>query len=398
MQYTTGDKQLIKKINTTLILQTLQERGPMSRADIAKVLGLTPATVSNNISQLIERKIVKEVGKGDSSGGRTPVLVYLDEKGVFFIGVDIHKDGVEAGIVNILGEIILSKEETFPIGASFEEEVQNCISELRAEFHHEDSIIGIGIGMHGIIDTERSISIFVPAMARRNMNLKQYIEETQKLPVFIENDSNAMALGEGNFGVAKGVQNYVFLNVGRGIGAGVVLDGKIFHGGSFAAGEIGHIHVQENGVKCVCGKYGCLDTVATEYTLIRDVIFSLQTKRVRLNKAMEEDLNLNHVNLEKIKQWAEGGDEDVLTVIRNMGRHIGRACSYIVNILNPEMLILGGSVSVLGEFMIHAIRETVEEFSLEEALGNLRVETSGLLEKTGVVGAASLVMHNMLKN
>lgn len=398
MSYKTGDKQLIKKMNIALILQTLQEKGPMSRADIAKVLGLTPATISNNIAQLMEQKIVKEIGKGDTSGGRKPILVSLDETGVFFIGVDVHKDGVEAGIVNMLGEIILLKERTFPLGSAFEAEVQECITELRKDFRQDGRVLGIGIGMHGIVDTEKSISVFAPAMARRNTNLKQYIEEKQGLPVYIENDANAMALGEGNFGIAKGIKNYVFLNIGRGIGAGIVLEGRIFHGNSFAAGEIGHIHIQENGMRCVCGKYGCLDTVATEYALIRDVYYSLQSGRRYLNSDKTKELNSQHITLSKILDWAENGETCILDVVQRMGHYIGLACSYIINILNPEMVVLGGSVSVLGKYMIDSVQHTAEKYTLKESMDHIKIETSTLLEKAGVVGAASLVMYHIFKD
>jgi predicted NBD/HSP70 family sugar kinase len=157
-----------------------------------------------------------------------------------------------------------------------------------------------------------------------------------------------MALGENWFGQAKQIKNYVFLNVGRGIGSGIVLNGEVFRGSGYAAGEIGHIRVVDNGVKCVCGKFGCLDTVATEYTVIRDTINAINTgMESEVARLVQGDVG--KINIQTIIDAAAAGDACVLDILRKTGRYIGVAVSYLINILNPDMVILGGSMSRLGD-------------------------------------------------
>lgn len=394
MGYNTGDKQLIKEINKASIFQVVHDIGPVSRADIAKILKLTSATVSSNMAELIEEGIVKEIGTGVSSGGRKPVLVTISDSGVCFLGVDIHKDGVEAAIVTLTGRILAIAEQPFQHeSGNFEHDVLACIRRVRSMVP-DLQLKSIGIGMHGIVDTTKSISVFAPAMALRNFDLKTFIEREEHIPVYVDNDANAMALGENWFGQAKQIKNYVFLNVGRGIGAGIVLNGEVFRGSRYAAGEIGHIRVADNGIQCVCGKYGCLDTVATEYTVIRDTISAVHTGiRSEVTQLVSGDLSA--IDIDVIKIAAEAGDPCVLEILNKTGRFIGVAVSYLINILNPEMIILGGSMSRLGEYMTDSIQEAALSLSMKECSDGVKIVLSTLREKAGVIGAATLGMRNL---
>lgn len=394
MGYNTGDKQLIKEINKASIFQVVHDIGPVSRADIAKILKLTSATVSSNMAELIQDGIVREIGTGISSGGRKPVMVTIADSGVCFLGVDIHKDGVEAAVVSLTGRILASSEQPFQQeNGDFEHDVLACIRAVRSMATGQE-IRSIGIGMHGIVDTTKSISVFAPAMSLRNFDLKTFIEREEHLPVFVDNDANAMALGESWFGQAKQVKNYVFLNVGRGIGSGIVLNGEVFRGSRYAAGEIGHIRVADNGVKCVCGKYGCLDTVATEYTVIRDTISAIHTG-VKSEAAHLVNGDLSAIRIETILEAAAAGDGCVLEILNKAGRYIGVAVSYLINILNPDMIILGGSLSRAGEYMMDALQEAALSLSMKECADGVKIVLSSMREKAGVIGAATLGMRNL---
>ncbi len=397
MSYTIGDRQLIKEINTNSILKVVLEKGIISRAEIAKILNLTPATVSSNINDLIRDGVVHEVGIGSSNGGRKPVLIELNADGMLFVGVDIHKDGVEAAIVNLAGNILARAERQFSDhNNEFENDVVDCIRNVR-ELLPNKKLDGIGIGMHGIVDTKQSISVYAPAMSRRNLALKDYIENKESLPVFIDNDANAMAVGESWFGRAKGVRNYVFLNVGRGIGSGIFINGELFHGNRYAAGEIGHIRVVESGVKCVCGKYGCLDTVATEYSVIKDVIGSIHTGVLSSVTELSHG-DLSTINLNMLKQAAQMGDKCVLEALNKMGRYIGVALSYVINMMNPGMIVFGGSMSVLGEYIMEPIKSTAANLSMKECADGVQIVISSLQDNAGVIGAASLGMQNLFRS
>ena len=250
--------------------------------------------------------------------------------------------------------------------------------------------------MHGIVDTTKNISVFAPAMSLRNFDLKTFIEKEEQLPVYVDNDANAMALGESWFGEAKQTKNYVFLNVGRGIGSGIVLNGEIFRGSGFAAGEIGHIRVVDNGVKCVCGKFGCLDTVATEYSVMRDIVNSIQSGvKSEITELVKGDMKA--ITPEIVFEAAKRGDACALEALNKAGRYIGVAVSYVMNILNPDMLILGGSMSLMGEYMMKSLMDAAFTLSMEECTNNVKIVVSSLLDRAGVIGAATLGMQNMFR-
>lgn len=394
--YATGDKKLIKRINESSILQVIQEKGAVSRAEIAKILGLTPATITNNINTLMAQGIVKEAGAGYSSGGRKPILLQLNENGVFFIGVDIHKDEVRTAVVDLAGDIIVSEEREFSSGEDFEKHVLECIRAVRRAFANNGKLYGIGIGAPGIVDTQKDISVFLPSIARRNVPLKAYIEQEEKLPVYIDNDANAMALGESYFGQAKSVKDYIFLNVGRGIGSGIVLNGEIYRGSRFAAGEIGHIRVQENGRKCVCGKYGCLNTVATEYSILWEVSQAVQAGVPSIVTELQKN-GLNQLSFATLEAAARAQDKCVLDILRRVGQNLGIAVSYVINILNPQLIILGGNMSVLGEYIIDSLIQSATALSMEDSMQGTSIVISSLRQRAGVVGAASLCIHNLLQ-
>ncbi|WP_367924622.1 ROK family protein [uncultured Ruthenibacterium sp.] len=394
--YAIGDKKLIKRINESSILRVIQERGAVSRAEIAKILGLTPATVTNNIHTLMAQGLVCEAGAGDSCGGRKPILLQLNENGVFFIGVDIHRDEVRAAVVNLAGKIVVCDERTFCQDEAFETRVLECICAVRKAFGCDEKLYGIGIGAPGIVDLNSDVSVYLPSIARRNVPLRSYIQENQNLPVYIDNDANAMALGESYFGQAKGVMDYVFLSVGRGIGAGIVLGGKIYRGSRFAAGEIGHIRVQENGRRCVCGKYGCLDTVAAEYNVLRDVSQAIQAGVPSILCEML-DGQLDRLDFASLVAAARAQDKCVLDILRQVGQNLGIAVSYIVNLLNPQMVVLGGNMSVLGEYIRESMVQSATALSMEDCMQGTHIVLSSLRQDAGVVGAASLCIDRLLQ-
>lgn len=397
MMYSTGKKHHIREINKSSIMQVIQENGAVSRAEISRILGLTPATISKNISALIAEGLVKESSIGSSNGGRKPILLEIDESCVFFIGVDIHKDGVEAAAVTLTGNIVAREVKAFGNAqGDFKKVVIECISTVRKRmggkrFH------AIGVGMHGIVDTNRDLSIFAPAMGSHNLKLKSYIEKSQNIPVFIDNDSNAMALGESQFGQASGIRDFVFLNVSRGIGAGIVLNGELYRGSRFAAGEIGHVRVVENGSRCVCGNYGCLDTVATEYSVIKDITNAIQTGVPSVLKEMTRG-NLHAITSEMVFNAAKMGDRCTLDALEKMGRYIGVALSYVMNILNPEMIIIGGSMSLVGDYFMQVLTNTTQALSLKESMPGVKIILSSLKENVGVLGSAALGIQKLFMN
>lgn len=391
MGYRVGNKQLIKKMNQVSILELIRDAGPISRADIVKKINLTSATVSANTSELIEQGLVQELGIGESSGGRRPVLLTVDRDNTAVLGVDIHKTSVSCGLVDLMGNVLCSCDKVFSEkDLRYEQDILYCINEMLGK-RGERTILGIGVGMCGVIDKNRCVSLFAPSQPLVNFDLKSYIEKETGLAVCLDNDANAMALGEKWFGTAKKAQNYLFLSIGQGIGSGVVIDGEIYHGSGFAAGEIGHIRVVEKGKKCVCGKYGCLDTVGTENALFEQI-------REGLAEGSNSILAERHADFTREDIWsaAKSGDELVLSTLHRIGRYIGKTVSYVINLMNPDHIIIGGNMSLFGEFMLDAIKEEALRLSMNECVKDTQFVISSLGDDAGVIGAATLFVEDIL--
>lgn len=398
MKFKTGDKHLIREINKSLILKIIRENGPLSRADIAKILGLNPATVSSNIKILLNDGLIKEHGIGESSGGRKPIMLTINKASFNCIGVNVQKDRVITAAVNLEGQLISRVEVDFE-GVVSQENIINAIFDSihRAKENSgidEDSYFGMGVGMHGIVNYKQGVSVHAPAFSWYNIDIKGLLEEHFHIPVVVDNDVRVMALAEKWFGIAQDVENFVFVNVGSGIGSGIMINGELYRGAGFAAGEVGHIRAVENGSKCVCGKFGCLDTVATEKSLVKTVASSIQIGY----KTCIADLvsnDLQKIDTGIIYQAAMRGDELAVNSLAQVGRYLGVAVADIVNILNPEMVIIGGSVSLAEDFLFKPLIDTANMLSMDDCIKDVQIVPSLLKENCGVLGAATMAIQSV---
>lgn len=401
MEFSTGDKKLIKDINTFLVFKIIQEHESISRPEISDILGLTPATVSSIINGLKKNGHVVDAGIGSSTGGRKPVLVKLNGDAMYFIGVAIQKNHVEAAVINLNGKIICKEIAIFEKSNQSVDFIEKTLQIINLVIDKSGQgrtkFSGIGVGMHGIVNTKTGISIFAPAMLSRNVDLKKILEDHLQIPVFIDNDSRAMAIGEQWFGEARGRDNFVYINVGKGIGSGIVLKGELFDGNNFAAGEVGHIRVVENGAKCVCGNYGCLDTVASEYSLIRDVASRVQMGIPSIISELAGG-DINRITRFTVLEAADRGDNCARESLVQIGRYLGAAVSYIANILNPDMVVIGGSLSIMNDYLLKPLIEAAKEASMKECISNTSIVISSLKENSGIFGGAAMVMRDIFKN
>lgn len=398
MNFKTGDKYIIKEINKSLILKIIRKHGPISRADIAKMLGLNPATVSSNIKNLMEDGIVREMGIGESSGGRRPILLVINEASLSCIGVIVQKDKVITAVVNLEGKMVSRVEMGFN-GLVSEESILNCFLESiesakKKSGIDEDCFFGIGVGMHGIVNYKEGVSVYAPAFGWHNVDIKGRLEKKYHIPIIVDNDVRVMALGEKWFGIAQNVENFIFLNASSGIGSGVFINGELYRGVSCAAGEVGHIRAVENGKKCICGKFGCLDTVATVKSLIKDMVSSIQ---MGYGTCITDLVNgdLQQIDLDVIYKAAIERDELAVKSLEQVGRYLGVAVAEIINTLNPEMIIVGGELASTGDFIMKPLIETTEMLSMKECIMGVHIVPSMLKENCGVIGAATMAIQSV---
>lgn len=391
-----ADKKLIKKINTVSILNVIRDKGPISRADISKMIGLNPATVSSNVSDLLDRRIIKEVGSGESSGGRKPILLELNSSEIYVIGVDMGIKKVTTGLIDIDGNIINRSILYYPENAdkdSVIKVIKDSIYRVVIGYDDDfDKVIGIGMGIHGVVDTEKGLSIYAPAFNWHDIDIVDSFVNEFNTPVIIENDVRVMALGEKWFGKAKESKDFVLLNIGTGVGAGIYLNGSLYRGNNFGAGEIGHVRISNQRIKCKCGQYGCFDAVASGPGIVTRFIDKLDADATSsiLNK-----MDINDITSEKIYEEALAGDELSIQILKETGKYVGVGISMIINILNPEMILIAGGVSRAEKFLFDEIKETVSEKSINNNLKLLYIGETDLKENAGIVGAATLIIKDI---
>jgi glucokinase-like ROK family protein len=400
-KFSTANKSLIKDINTATILQIVRTKGPISRAEISKLTGLNPATVSSNVGNLMETGLVRETGIGASSGGRKPMMIELDPAAYYVIGVDMGTTDVSTGITDLEGRIhnkvTLAFGELKSPGDVLGVIRQSIRTVIRDSGLDGDRFLGIGMGIHGLVDPERGISLFAPAFQWEDIPVAEPFSEEFGMPVSIDNDVRAMALGEKWFGKAAEVGNFVFLNIGTGIGSGIYVNGELIQGAHFGAGEIGHVQVQESGERCFCGKQGCLSTLAAGPAIERKAReAAARGESPYLLELANGDGQL--ITGEMIHRAAQQGDPYSIRLLDETGRHIGGALSMIINLLNPEMVLIGGGVSNGGDYLFDGLKEEVIRRSMAHNVERIYIGPAGLGDDCGIIGAATLILRSVFRN
>ncbi|PLR77406.1 hypothetical protein CU633_10660 [Bacillus sp. V3-13] len=387
-----GSFQFMKSLNKSLILNEIRTEGPISRAEIAKKTNLTPPTVTNLVNELLESKLVLESDLGTSTGGRKPIMLCLNSSTFRVIGVDVGVDNLKLVSTNINADVVDTLIVKMPLSLTAEtfmelliESVHTMLAKLK-----DANILGIGVGMHGLVDPRKGVAQYAPNLNLRNIPIRKRLEEEFQIPVEVENDVRAMALGESWFGNGQGIDNFICINVGMGVGAGIILDHKLFTGSSFTAGEIGHTTIDVEGPKCSCGNYGCLQALVAG-----PAITARAQKEIRLGrKSLIEALvyrDLDQITGEIVHQAAVKGDQLAIEVLGDAGRYLGIGIANMINTLNPARIILGGGVSNAGEFLLVPMKEMVEK----RALNSTPISTTNLGVYGTAIGAVTLVLKKI---
>jgi len=393
-----GSFQWMKLQNKSNILNMIRLKGPISRAEMANITGLAPPTVTNIVAELLESNLVVESELGESTGGRKPIMLRLNPTGVYVLGVYAGVSKVTAvsasldGIVRHRAVVRIPKD---PSAEDFQRLVKNALSQVIGETGAKrDKYLGIGVGMHGLVDNKQGISIFAPNLKLRNIPLKALLEEEFNLPVEMENDVRALALGESWFGQGQGIANFICINISSGLGAGIVLDHKLYEGSSFTAGEVGHTTIDINGPKCTCGNYGCLETLVAGPAIALRACNQIRQGQSSLLEEWTSG-NLEEITAKMVHEAAQHGDKLAVEVLADTGRYLGIGIANLLNILNPSRIILTGGVSQAGHFVLGPLKETVARRALEAPACAVSIVTSQLGEDANAIGAFTLVLRRI---
>lgn len=376
-----GTFQLMKSVNKSIILNKIRTSEPISRAQIAKETKLTPPTVSSIVRELIEQELVIESELGVSRGGRKPTMLLVNKNGFYVIGVDAGPTTIECILSNLSGQIkdraVVSVSPPLT-NESFLSLVKDSIRKILQKVNDMEKILGIGVAMHGVVDVETGTSLFAPILQLSDIPIKKELEHEFDLVVQVENDARAMALGESWFGQYGETSSMMTVNLGSGVGAGVVIDGKLYHGATDLAGEVGHMTINMDGERCECGNRGCLEAYASAPSIVR-----------RANEKMPEK---EIMSSEEIYQLAEANDQECVAILEETGTIIGTGLTNLVHIINPELIILGGGVAKSEKYILPPIQKAIQERGLTKEAKETKVAISKLGDDSTVLGAVALLL------
>lgn len=378
-----GTFQLMKSVNKSIILNKIRISEPISRAKIAKETSLTPPTVSSIVKELIEQGLVRESELGHSSGGRKPTLLHINTNSMFVIGVDAGPERVDCVLTDLTGKIY--ENTTTPLLKPLTNE--GFLTTLKAGIDKilqlsplaKEKIIGIGIAMHGVVNIETGTSIVAPILNLRHIPIKDYLESEFHLLVKVENDARAMALGESWFGGIEDAESTVAVNIGRGVGAGMVINGKLYHGADGIAGEFGHMTIDINGKVCECGNRGCLQSLVSGEAIA-------ERGSTYLN------MGLGELTGKDIFELAEKGNEACKTLLQDTGRIIGIGLTNLIHLVNPSKIVLGGGVMNSAKYIMPPLLEEIEKRILTKEATSSNVTVTKLGHDATLLGAVSLIL------
>lgn len=370
--------------------------GDDTLADLGKELNFSVPTVTKMVGELIEDGIVMDFGKMETPGGRRPNIYGLNQSSGYFIGVDISQKRVHIGLINFKGDLI---DEQMDI--SFEEahphERFERLCEIIEEFMShtvvpKDKILSIGINISGRVNPQTGHSYSFFYFDERP--LTEMFEEKLGIDVSIDNDSRAMAYGEYIKGRVQAEKNIIYVNVGWGLGLGIIVNGQLYYGKSGFSGEFGHITAFENEILCHCGKKGCLETEASGSALYRKFLEKLhngQSSLLTQQKENEDEITLNDI-IDVALQ------EDILAIelIEEVGNTLGKHVAGLINLFNPELVIIGGTLANAGDYLILPLRSAIKKYSLNLVNKDSSIKVSKLGDKAGLLGASLLARSKFI--
>jgi N-acetylglucosamine repressor len=389
---TKATRQTTKTLNSQLVLKLIYDRGKISRADVARETQLTRTTVSKVVAQLMSQGLVEEVGHGESAGGKSPILLSVVNNSYHIIGIDLASDEFRGAVVNLRGEII--RAVAFPISSPSGDAalalVYKLIDTLLAS--SDRPVLGLGFGTPGLIDTEEGIVRQAVNLDWQGLALGQLLKARYHLPVYLVNDCQAAALAEFTYGGWHTARNLAVIKIGQGIGAGLVLDGRLFVGDGSSAGEIGHMLVVENGLPCRCGHTGCLETVASVGAIVRRA-------QALARASAQSPLSLlppEAITLEALSTALEAGDPVARQVTAEAGQSLGRAVAALVSTLNLHQVLLIGSVTTLGMPLLKIIQQEMRRQALATLAEATKVQFGHFGLDVVILGASALLLTHEL--
>jgi glucokinase-like ROK family protein len=379
-----GSLSWLRDRNRERVLGVLRERGRISQADIARVTGLSRTTIHTLVSELKDSGVVHEVETSahEVRGGRPAVQLMLRDSSLRAVGIDFGHSHVQVAVADIAHNVLAERRRDLDVSHDAKTALDTAarmVDEVLEEGRVDrKSVLAAGIGIPGPVDRGRGTAgsaTILPGWT--GVRIGEEMQQRLGIPVEIENDANLGALAEMTWGAGRECSNFAYIKAATGIGAGIVIDGRLLRGASGTAGEIGHTTLDESGALCYCGNRGCLETVASGPAIVA-LVSSGQPEILTLGQVIE---------------LATSGDARCRRAISDAGREIGVAVAGLCNLINPERVIVGGLLSRAGELLLQPVRESIRRHAVFAAAERVEVVAAAFVERAELLGSLALALQ-----
>ncbi len=388
----------VKNINKYLILSLIQfTSGGISRAELARQLGLSRSAVTIIINDLMGSGIIRESAKKTGTSGRPRTLLEITPEAGYVAGIDMGAQHLRIAIANFGAHVIIEKEIPFDIASPPPfclKKTDALLKELLKEADlNLNQITSIGFGVPGPISSDAGMVIAPPIMPGWDQfPIRASLEEMWGLPVSVNNDAELGALGEWAYGAGREANDLAYIKVGTGIGAGLLIDGRIYRGSTGSAGEIGHITIDTDGPVCTCGNRGCLEALSGGRAIAKQA----QTKIKEEANTQLQKISPANITAKDVALMAQRGDLVSQQIMEKAGENLGIAIAGLINIFNPDMVIVGGGVAQTGDLLLEPVRETVKKRSVLAVATQVRITTAVLGRRSTSMGAVAQALTSAL--
>jgi len=375
-----ANRDLIRSINRSLLLNAIKTGGEISRVALAHLTGLSAATVTAITGQLIKETLVFDKPTGDSTGGRPPILLALNPRGGFVIGIKLM-EGHAVGALTDLNAAILARDVVELADRQLETSVQMmaCLVErlIKSSGIRKKQLMGVGVGVAGVVDFAHGMVKQNPFFGWKDIPLRDVLEERLRVPVYIDNDVNTLTLSEKWLEQGQPENNFIVVTIGRGIGMGIVINGQIYRGKGGGAGEFGHVLVEPGGPLCDCGRRGCLESILSD--------------RARVAQARAE-LDPGISGMDDLIQRAADGQPGAAAILSRAGTLLGRQIANLADLFDPDLIIISGEGVRMGEVFFAAVRAAFREHVMPGLAQDTEIRVNSWGDDIWALGAASLVI------
>jgi glucokinase-like ROK family protein len=391
---------LLSLANKRVILRLIKQEKQISRSALAKKTGLTPPTITRIVDELVVLdKLVEYVGIGSSSGGRPPVIVKFKSENNYIIGIDLGATYIRGCLVDLNANFISEIQVPTEIEKGFSSIIEKVIQIVKRLQNRKDNsakIWGVGIGVAGLVNSETGIIESSPDFGWSNINLREELQKKLDLPLFYDNSTRLMALGELKLGAKQNLKNFAFINIGYGIASGLVIKRSLVKGHTGFAGELGHVSVDTNSnIQCKCGMTGCLEALASGHRIAALGRQEIQNGNAELLKKLC-DGNPDLVTAELVARAAKKGDQASIKIYDEVTEYLCKGIGVIANLLSPEAIFIGGGISLSGKLFFDLIESKKSKYLLPPN-ADVQITPSTFGEQATSIGAVSLVLKKIMK-